>query len=71
MEISKHTTVETALKAHPEAFKVFYNYGLACILCSGAAAETIGRGAEMHGVDVESLLRDLNYLTREISAKGR
>jgi hybrid cluster-associated redox disulfide protein len=71
MEISKHTKVETALKAHPESFKVFYNYGLACIRCSGAAAESIGRGAEMHGVDVESLLRDLNYLTGGIHTKGR
>ena len=54
--------METALKDHPDVFKVFFSYGMTCICCKGAALEPIDRGAMIHGVDVESFLKDINSL---------
>ena len=70
MGISRHTTIEKALKTHPDVLKVFYNNGMTCICCLGAAAESIERGATMHGVDVEGLLREINSLITRNEQKG-
>ena len=51
-----------ALKVHPDVSKLLFTQGLACVSCPSAAAETIERAAQAHGMDAESLLADLNKL---------
>ena len=60
--IGKNTPIIEALRSHPRAREVFVKHGMGCIGCMGSASETIENGAKMHGIDIESLLQELNAL---------
>ncbi len=55
-------SIEEAIKFHPDVVEVFNKYHMGCFTCMGATAESIESGAQMHGVDVDELLTDLNAL---------
>ena len=59
-KITKDTGIIDAVQQHPEIIEVFQNYGLGCIGCMAAHYETIGQGAGAHGLDVDSLIADIN-----------
>ncbi len=61
-QITKEMSIEEAINIHPKAVEVFNKYHMGCFSCMGATAESIESGAQMHGVDVEELLADLNAL---------
>ncbi|MBD3348164.1 MAG: DUF1858 domain-containing protein [Candidatus Eisenbacteria bacterium] len=48
------------VKSHPETLEVFAKHGLHCIGCAVAAFESIEEGATVHGIDVDTLIKDLN-----------
>lgn len=58
--IEKKTPIIEVLRRWPEARRVFAIHGMGCVGCMGASAETVESGAKMHGIDVDSLLRELN-----------
>lgn len=45
---------------YPEVLPVFKEYGMGCIGCMAARFENLAQGAEVHGIDVEQLVADLN-----------
>mgnify|MGYP000517373137 CR=1 FL=1 len=45
---------------YPESLQVFKEYGMGCIGCLAARFENLAQGAEVHGIDLEQLLADLN-----------
>ncbi|MBN2209003.1 MAG: DUF1858 domain-containing protein [Candidatus Coatesbacteria bacterium] len=51
-----------ALAVHPDVAKTLFMRGLACISCPTAAAETIEQAAQVHGMEVQPILDDLNKL---------
>ncbi|WP_418790120.1 DUF1858 domain-containing protein [Phosphitispora sp. TUW77] len=59
---SKEMSILEALQAHPKAKEVFKLHGMACLSCMGAVKESIEAGADMHGIDINILLKDLNSL---------
>lgn len=59
---TKTMSILEALQADPRARDVFTAHGLACIGCMGAMLESIEDGAKMHGIDTQTLLRELNSL---------
>lgn len=52
--------VSEVLALHPEFEQIFLAHGLNCVGCPGSAAETIKEAADGHGIDLASLLEDLN-----------
>lgn len=64
-QITKEMSIEEAIKMHPKVVEVFNKYHMGCFSCMGATAESIASGAQMHGVDVNQLLTDLNALLEE------
>jgi len=60
--INKNTPIIVALRSHPDAREIFMKHGMGCIGCMGSTSETIENGAKMHGIDVESLVKELNSL---------
>ncbi len=58
--INKFMSIEDVIKKYPETVTVFEEYGLGCIGCQAALFENIEQGAEVHGIDVEALIADLN-----------
>ncbi len=60
MTISKDNTIEEVVNQYPETTMVFMKHGLHCVGCHVSAFESIEEGAMAHGIDVDSLVTDLN-----------
>lgn len=63
--ITKEMSIEEAIKVHPKVVDVLNKYHMGCFSCMGATAESLENGAQMHGVDVDQLLTDLNALINQ------
>lgn len=60
-KITKDMSIGEVLQRYPGTEKVFMKYfGAGCFTCPGAKAEDIAFGAMMHGVDAETVLKELN-----------
>ena len=59
---TKDMPLTEALAVHPDVAKVLFTRGLACISCPSAAMETIEQAAQVHGMDPQSILDELNKL---------
>jgi hybrid cluster-associated redox disulfide protein len=59
-KITEEMTFNEVLRAYPDTVKVLRKYGMNCFGCLGAEAESLEYGAVAHGVDLDSLLKDLN-----------
>lgn len=60
MNITKDMKIADVLKKYPSSRKVFAKHIPACVKCGGASAESIQRGAEMHGIDPDMFVEELN-----------
>jgi len=58
--ITKDMTIAEILRRHPETFPVFERYGLDCYDCQVADFEQLEHGANVHKVDIDLLLAELN-----------
>ncbi len=57
--IDRNTSINEVLAKYPESIKIFEDFGLGCAGCEAALFENIEQGAQVHGVDVDSLLAGL------------
>jgi len=48
------------VQKHPATIQVFLRHGLMCFGCAIARFESVEQGAVAHGIEVETLLQDLN-----------
>ena len=62
---TKEMSILEALQAHPKAKDIFRQHGMACLSCMGAVQESIEAGANMHGININTLMRDLESLEAE------
>ena len=68
-KITKDMTFSKALQRHPEIAQVFLERGMHCIGCMAAHFESIEQGAMAHGMDVDSLIEDLNRAVEKKAKK--
>jgi len=59
-KISADMTIAQVMKACPDARKILMRHGMYCIGCAVGEFESLKDAAEMHQVDLDSLLDDLN-----------
>ncbi len=59
-EITKEMTFFELMRAYPESVKVLQKHNLGCVGCMGAQNESLEQGARAHGLDIETLIGDLN-----------
>lgn len=59
-EITRDMTMGYIVKEYPETAEVFQRYGMGCLGCPTAQLESLEKGAMLHGLDVNSLLEELN-----------
>lgn len=59
-KIGKDMTIAEALKLKPGIAPVLLGKGMHCLGCAIAQGETIEQAAEVHGLEVEQLLTELN-----------
>lgn len=63
MHITGDMRIMEVINAHPEARVILARHGLGgCMMCMGAASESLEDGAKEHGINLEALLQDLNAL---------
>jgi hybrid cluster-associated redox disulfide protein len=58
--ITRKMSIDEVVRRFPEAVSIFERHGLGCVGCEAALFESIEQGAEVHGIDVELLVADLN-----------
>lgn len=63
-KIKKEMTIGQVLKKYPKTLFVFIDYGLHCVGCPSAQAETIEQAAKVHHLDLEKFLKDLNQAAK-------
>ncbi len=63
--ITKNTAIREVVSKFPLTAEVFARHGLHCIGCAIASFESVEQGARSHGIDVDSLLKDLNEAARK------
>lgn len=58
---TEKTLIGDIIKVYPESAKVFAkHYGAGCFSCPGQATETVEQTAMMHGIEVKTILSDIN-----------
>lgn len=60
MNIEKTTTIGELLEKSPEKAEILLNAGMHCLGCPASQMETIEEACQVHGIDVEELLKELN-----------
>ncbi len=60
MQINKDMTIGEVIRVKPEAAEVLMSFGMGCVGCPSAQAETLEEAATVHGLDLEKLLEALN-----------
>ena len=60
MEINKDIIIGDLLEQYPEKAEILINAGMHCLGCLAASGETLEQACEVHGIDVEDILEELN-----------
>lgn len=60
MEINKDMTIGELLEKAPEKAEILLNAGMHCLGCPASQAETLAEACEVHGIDVDELIAELN-----------
>ncbi|TCK90513.1 hybrid cluster-associated redox disulfide protein [Natranaerovirga hydrolytica] len=60
MEIKKDMTIGEVLRVKPDAPQILMGFGMGCVGCPSAQAETIEEAAMVHGIDVNKIIEALN-----------
>ena len=60
MEINKDMTIGELLEKAPEKAQILLEAGMHCLGCPASQAETIAEACDVHGIDVEELIKKLN-----------
>ncbi|MBR3152153.1 MAG: DUF1858 domain-containing protein [Clostridia bacterium] len=58
--IEKTTKIGELLETNPEKAEILLEAGMHCLGCPASQAETLEEACEVHGIDVEDLLKELN-----------
>jgi hybrid cluster-associated redox disulfide protein len=53
-------TIKEVLEKYPETAAVFGKYNIGCLGCVAASFEKVQDIAGVHGIDVKTLVKDLN-----------
>lgn len=59
-KITKKMILGEIVSKYPNSIEVFIKHGLHCAGCGMAYSETVEEAAQMHGLKIDKLLKDLN-----------
>ena len=60
MKFSKDTKIGEIIEKAPEKVDLLLQVGMHCIGCPASQGETLEEACEVHGIDVEEVVRKLN-----------
>ena len=58
--ISKDTKIGELLQEFPDKAEILLAAGMHCLGCPASQAETLEEACEVHGIEVEELVKELN-----------
>ena len=58
--ITPDMTIASVMRMDPEVAPVFMSYGMHCLYCPHASAESIAEASLVHGIDANELVKALN-----------
>ncbi len=58
--ITKDMPIGDVVREYPQTIEVFLRHGLMCFGCAIARFENVEQGAMAHGINVDTLMKDLN-----------
>ncbi len=59
-KITKEMTISEIIKIKPNAAAVLMSKGMHCLGCVIAQGETLEQAADVHGIPIEELIKDIN-----------
>ena len=60
MEFNKDTTIGEILEKEPEKAEILLEIGMHCLGCPASQMETLEEACDVHGIDVEEVIKKLN-----------
>ncbi|HHU63276.1 MAG TPA: DUF1858 domain-containing protein [Clostridiales bacterium] len=64
-KVTKDMTISQVLMMDKGTASIFMNHGMYCLGCPSASGESIQDACAVHGIDVDTLIKDLNeYLEK-------
>jgi hybrid cluster-associated redox disulfide protein len=54
--ISKDMTIGSVVRAYPKAVDVLFSFGMGCVGCPSAQAETLEEACLVHGLSIDKLM---------------
>jgi hybrid cluster-associated redox disulfide protein len=63
--ITKDVMIAEVMRRYPKTVNAFERFGLKCTGCCVSAFEGVEEGALSHGIDLDSLLEELNRVAQE------
>ena len=58
--ITPEMSIAEVMRMDPEVAPVFMSYGMHCLYCPHASAESIAEASLVHGIDANALVASLN-----------
>ena len=58
--ITKEMSIAEVLRLDRNTAPIFMSYGMHCLGCPHASAESLEQASAVHGIDVDALVTDLN-----------
>ncbi|AYD39731.1 DUF1858 domain-containing protein [Clostridium fermenticellae] len=59
-KINKDMTIGEVVKMNVKNAETLMMFGMGCVGCPSAQAETLEEAAQVHGIDIDNLLKALN-----------
>lgn len=63
--ITKEMSIAQVLRINRMTAPIFMQYGMHCLSCPHATAESLEEAGLVHGIDVDALVEDLNKFISE------
>ncbi|PJI07733.1 MULTISPECIES: DUF1858 domain-containing protein [Clostridium] len=60
MKITREMTIGEVVRNYPDSVEILFSFGMGCVGCPSAQAETIEEACAVHGIDAEQLVKVLN-----------
>ena len=58
--ITKEMSIAAVLQKDRTTAPIFMSYGMHCLGCPHASAESLEQASAVHGIDADALVKDLN-----------
>lgn len=62
MKITENMTIGELVRTYPQTIKELMGFGMGCVGCPSAQAETLEEAAMVHGIDIDQLIQKLNQV---------